>query len=94
MTKEDVWKNVDSVITQLEQHFPHIVQIASFNPSRLPGDQSKITSLGNEELEVLWDLYGKGDNPDVNIDALKLEWKGLKFLMYETYHQSSMRRYL
>ena len=65
------------MIAQLERRFPHIVQIASFSlfdPSRLPADQSKITSHGNEELEVLCDLYGKGDNPDVNIDALKLEW--------------------
>ena len=40
----------------------------------------------NQELEVLRDLYGKGDNPDVNINALKVEWEGFKFLMSDNYH--------
>lgn len=92
--KENVHKNyVDSVIL----HFPHVVQVASFSlfdPSRLPDDRTKITSHGNEELEVLCDLYGKGDNPDVNIDALKVEWEGFKFFMCNTYCQNSMKAVL
>lgn len=43
---------------------------------------------------MLCDLYGKGDNPDVDIDALKVEWEGFKFLMFDTYCQSHMKEVL
>ena len=96
--KENVQKKyVDSVIAQLELRFPHILQVASFclfDPSRFPDDRTKISSYGNEELEVLCELYGKGDNPDVNVDALKVEWEGFKFLMCDTYRQNSMKAVL
>ena len=46
---------------------------------------------GNDELNILCDLYGKGDIPDVDVEALKAEWEGFKFLMLQTYHQKSMK---
>lgn len=90
-------KYVDNVIAQLKLRFPHVVQLASFSlfdPSRLPDDPTLLVCHGNKELDELCDLYGRGDNPDVNIDDLKVEWEGFKFLMRDTYRQSSMRAVL
>ena len=39
-------------------------------------------------------MYGRGNNPDVNIDDLKVEWEGFKFLMRDTYCQSSTKAVL
>lgn len=75
----------------------HVAQVASFSlfdSSRLPDDRTKIVSHGNAELEVLCELYGKGDNPDVNTDTLKVEWEGFKILIYDTYRQNSMKEML
>ena len=54
-------KNVDSVIAQLRQRFPNVDQLASFSlfdPSHLPSEHTNIGTYGEEELEVLCDLYG------------------------------------
>ena len=60
--KERVQKKyVDNVIAQLRQRFPHVDQLASFrlfDPSHLPSEHTNIGTCGDEELEVLCDLYG------------------------------------
>ena len=96
--KERVQKKyVDSVIAQLKQRFPHVDQLASFSlfdPSHLPSDHTNIGTYGDEELKVLCDLYGQGDTPDVDVAALKAEWEGFRFLMLQTYSQSTMKEVL
>ena len=82
------------MIKQLELRFPYVDRLASFSlfdPSELPDDHLKMGTHGNEKLQILCDLYGKGDNPDVGIDTLKAEWEGLKFLMLQTSRQLSMK---
>ena len=90
-------KYVDSVIAQLKQRFPHVDHLASFSlfdPSHLPSDHTKMGTYGDEELKVLCDLYGQGDTPDVDVAALKAEWEGFRFLMLQTYSQSTMKEVL
>ena len=93
--KERVQKKyVDNVIKQLELRFPHVDRLASFSlfdPSKLPDDHSKMGTHGNDELKILCDLYGKGDNTDVDVDTLKAEWEGFRFLMLQTCRQLSMK---
>ena len=49
-------------------------------------------TYGDEELKILGDLYGKGDNADVDVPVLKEEWEGFRFQMLQTYNQNSMQR--
>ena len=96
--KERVQKKyVDSVIAQLRQRFPHVDQLALFSlfdPSHLPSEHTNIGTYSDEELEVLCDLYRRGDTPDVDVAALKAEWEGLRFLMLQNYSQNTTKEVL
>lgn len=48
-------------------------------------------TYGNDKLNIFCDPYGKGDNPDVDVEVLKAEWEGFRFLMLQTYHLLSMK---
>ena len=92
-------KYVDSIVSQLQLHFPHFQQIrvvafSLFDLSRLPSKHTKIGTPGDEELKVLCDLYGKGDTADVDEDVVIAEREGFRFLMLQNYCQSSMKEVL
>ena len=74
---------MESIVSQLQLRFPHVQQIAAFSlfdPSQLPSDHTKIGTHGDDELKVLYDLYGKGDTVDVDEAAVKAEWEGFRLL--------------
>ena len=50
-----------------------------FDPSGPPDGLNMVNNHGNKELEGLCDMCEKEDNPDVNIDALMMEWERFKF---------------
>lgn len=75
------------MIKQLGLRFPHVGRFASFSlfdPSKIPADHSTMRTYGNDKIN------GKWDNPDVDVDTLKAEWEGFRFLMLRTYRQLSM----
>ncbi len=78
-------KYIEAIITTLQDRFPdtdHLDAFCIFDPQKVPTIPEQQVIYGQERIEHLQEVYGEGENADVDGAECASEWEGLKRLFF------------